>query len=179
MAVETGLQTINLKQWIQEHRQLLKPPVGNAQIWKDREFIVMVVGGPNKRTDYHIDPAEELFYQLEGDITLKVIESGRRRDIEIREGEMLLLPANVPHSPRRPANTVGLVVERARKPGELENFQWYCEGCGGLLYDHAARITDITTQLKPIFDKFYGDPKLRTCKKCARVTAPPPETVSS
>lgn len=164
---------INLKKWIDEHRPVLKPPVGNAQVWKDREFIIMVVGGPNQRTDYHVDPAEEFFYQIEGDITLKVIEEGSPKDIPIREGEIFLLPANVPHSPRRPANTIGLVVERARTESEIEHFRWYCEKCGEMLYDHALRVTDITTQLKPIFDKFYADTGLHKCKKCGAVMQPP------
>ena len=105
---------LNLKGWIDEHRHLLKPPVGNAQVWKDREFIVMIVGGPNQRTDWHIDPAEEFFYQIEGDMILKIMEDGKPRDMEIKEGEIFLLPGNVPHSPQRKPNTVGLVVERAR-----------------------------------------------------------------
>src|SRR5687768_10135066 len=106
------LQPLNFKKWIDEHRHLLKPPVGNQMVWEDREFIVMVVGGPNSRTDFHIDESEEFFYQVEGDITLRVIEDGQMRDLPIREGEIFLLPPKVPHSPQRPAGTVGLVIER-------------------------------------------------------------------
>ena len=104
-------QPFNIKKWIDENRHLLKPPVGNQQIYKGNDdFIVMVVGGPNSRKDYHYDEGEEFFYQLEGDITLKIIEDGKPRDIVIKEGEIFLLPPRVPHSPRRPANTIGLVI---------------------------------------------------------------------
>jgi 3-hydroxyanthranilate 3,4-dioxygenase len=158
-------KTINFKGWIDENRHLLKPPVGNKMIWRDREFIVMVVGGPNGRTDYHINGGEEFFYQVEGDMVLKVIENGTSRDVEIKEGEMLLLPANTPHSPRRPANTVGLVIERKRLPHELDGLLWLCEKCGEKLYEERFNLTDIENQFPPIFDRFYnGDACV--CKKC-------------
>ncbi len=167
------LSTLNLKDWIAENRHLLKPPVGNAQVWKGSEFIVMVVGGPNSRKDYHLDPAPEFFYQLEGDMLLRVIEKGKPRDIPIREGEIFLLPPMVPHSPQRFPNTVGLVIERSRRPKEIDHLRWYCEGCWETLYDETFRLTDITTQLKPIMERFFGDRKLRTCKKCGAVMDAP------
>src|SRR5207237_5161806 len=117
----------NFKQWIDEHRHLLKPPVGNQCVYDNDDFIVMVVGGPNSRKDYHYDEGEEFFYQLEGDIVVKVVDNGAPRDIPVREGEIFLLPPRTPHSPQRPANTVGLVIERKRAPDELDGFQWYCE----------------------------------------------------
>ena len=156
------LSAFNLKRWIDEHRHLLKPPVGNALIFKDSDFQVMVVGGPNSRNDYHIDPGEELFCQLEGDIVLRVVEEGKPRDIPIREGDMLLLPPFVPHSPQRPANTVGMVIERQRRPEEEDRFRWYCEGCGAVLHEAA---------LRPILDGFRNDKSLRTCKACGRVSS--------
>ncbi|HEY4001296.1 MAG TPA: 3-hydroxyanthranilate 3,4-dioxygenase, partial [Candidatus Xenobia bacterium] len=127
------LTAFNLHQWIEEHRELLRPPVGNALLWQDRDFIVMVIGGPNRRKDFHVDPSEEFFYQVEGDIVLKIVEDGVPRDVPIRQGEVFLLPPMVPHSPQRPAGTVGLVLERARQL-ESEAFEWYCEGCGHKLY---------------------------------------------
>ena len=109
-----ALSAFNLHEWIDEHRHLLKPPVGNAQLWKEEnpDFIVMIVGGPNTRKDYHVDESEEFFYQVEGDITLKIVEDGEFRDVHIRQGEVFLLPPGIPHSPQRPADTIGLVVER-------------------------------------------------------------------
>ena len=100
-----SLQALNFKKWIDEHRHLLKPPVGNQQIWADREFMVTVVGGPNARRDFHVNQGEEFFYQLEGDIQLHVLVDGKREVVPIREGEIFLLPPNVPHSPQRPPNT--------------------------------------------------------------------------
>lgn len=168
------LSTINLKAWIDEHRHLLKPPVGNTVIWKDTGFQVMIVGGPNRRNDYHIDPGEELFYQIEGDMILGVMEDGQPRDIPIREGEMLLLPPFVPHSPQRSANTVGMVVERVRTPDEKDIFRWYCGGCHAVLHDAALHVTDLSTQIKPVLENFYADETLRTCGRCGAVLPPPP-----
>ena len=157
----------NLQAWIDEHRHLLKPPVGNQQVFKDnQDFIVMIVGGPNARKDYHVDEGEELFLQIEGTITVKLIEDGRPVDVEIKAGDMFLLPPGVPHSPRRPAGTVGLVLERYRTAGELDGFQWYCENCGNKLYEEFAEITDIVSQLPPIMDGFWQNDDLRTCKNC-------------
>jgi 3-hydroxyanthranilate 3,4-dioxygenase len=170
------LVPFNLARWVDEHRQLLKPPVGNKQIFHDTEFIVMVVGGPNSRSDYHVDPGEELFYQLEGTMTLRVVEDGRRSDLPIAAGEMLLLPAGVPHSPQRAANGVGLVVERTRRPGERDALQWYCENCDARLYAEEFELTDIETQLPPVFERFYSSLAHRTCGRCGTVAATPART---
>src|SRR6184192_4219913 len=123
---------LNLHAWVEENRPLLRPPVGNKMIWND-DFMVMVVGGPNQRSDYHVNPGEELFYQVEGDIVLKVIDDGKPRDVPIRQGEIFLLPGRVPHSPQRPANTVGLVVEQPKASAEPHHLRWYCRACGAVL----------------------------------------------
>lgn len=160
------LAPINLAKWIDEHRHLLKPPVGNKLVYEDSEFVIMVVGGPNSRTDYHDDPGEEFFYQIEGDIVLKVVDKGKPIDVPIQQGEVFLLPAHVHHSPRRPANTVGLVIERKRAPQELDGFIWYCEQCGEKLYSEYLHVTDIVSQLPPIFERFYGSEANCICQNC-------------
>jgi len=160
------LPPFNFKKWIDENRHLLKPPVGNKELYKDHQFIVMVVGGPNSRTDYHINEGEEFFYQIEGDMNLRILEQGKPKDIPIREGEIFLLHSKVPHSPQRPANTVGLVIEHKRKPGELDGFRWMCPNCNEMLYEEFAHVTNIETQMPPIFDRFFGNPANFTCKKC-------------
>jgi 3-hydroxyanthranilate 3,4-dioxygenase len=142
-------------------------------VFQHSEFIIMVVGGPNVRSDFHEDPGEEFFYQLEGGITLATVQNGQRVDIKIGEGEIFLLPPNMPHSPRRPANTVGLVIERTRRAGERDGFQWYCENCGTKLYQEFVAITDIEKQLPPVFDRFFGDLEHRTCKQCGTVMERP------
>ena len=124
-----NLTPINIKQWIDEHRELLKPPVGNKRIYTKTGFVVQVVGGPNSRKDFHDDPGEEFFYQLEGDMLLKTMQDGRPKDIPIRQGEILLIPPHLPHSPQRFANTVGLVIERPRLPKEQDGLMWFCENC--------------------------------------------------
>lgn len=164
----------NFKQWIDEHRHLLKPPVGNQCVYNDEDFIVMVVGGPNSRKDYHWDEGEELFYQLEGDIKVQIQEDGKAVEVPIREGEMFLLPPRVPHNPVRGANTIGLVIERNRHEGELDGLLWFCENCNEKLYEEYFQLTDIMTQFQGVFKKFYGSEDLRTCKNCGVIMEPPP-----
>ena len=163
----------NLKKWIDEHRDLLKPPVGNHCIYKDAEnFIVMVVGGPNARKDYHYNESEELYYQIEGDIVVKIIDEGVPRDIHINEGDIFLLPPKTPHSPQRGLNTVGLVVEKVREKEE-DGFLWYCEKCGNKLYEEYLHVSDIVKQLPPVMEGFYSDDQKRTCVKCGSVMTTP------
>jgi 3-hydroxyanthranilate 3,4-dioxygenase len=160
----------NLKKWIDENRHLLKPPVGNQQVYRDNEdFIVMVVGGPNARKDYHSEEGEELFYQLEGDIVVRILEEGIPRDISVKEGELFLLPAKVPHCPMRPANSIGLVIERYRKPGEKDAFTWICDSCHHLLHREEVLLADIVAQLPPLMERFWSNESLRTCNSCGDV----------
>lgn len=160
---------LNLKAWIEEHRELLKPPVGNQVVYEDSDFIIMVVGGPNCRKDFHYNEGEEFFYQLQGDMQLPIIEDGKVRVIDIREGDIFLLPPGVPHSPQRKANTVGLVVERRRPAGELDSCMWFCEQCGNLLHKATFHLDDIVIQLPKLMQAYYDDINLRTCKKCGSV----------
>ena len=167
-------QPFNLKKWIDENRDKLKPPVGNQQIYHHTsDFIVMIVGGPNARKDYHWNESEEFFYQLEGDITVKIIDEGQPKDIRIKEGEIFLLPGKTPHSPQRGPNTVGMVVERVRRQGEIDGFLWMCENCGNKLYEEYFALTDIVKQLPPIMERFYSSEELRTCSNCGHVMEPP------
>ncbi|GEO03310.1 3-hydroxyanthranilate 3,4-dioxygenase [Adhaeribacter aerolatus] len=164
----------NFQKWIDEHRHILKPPVGNAQVFKDnQDFIVMVVGGPNSRKDFHYDEGEEFFYQIQGDINVRIIEDGKPVDVPVKEGEIFLLPAKVPHLPQRPANTIGLVIERYRQPGEQDGFLWFCENCGEKLYEEYLEVTDIVKQLPEVMNKFYASEEKRTCKNCGTVMEPP------
>ncbi len=175
-----ALAAFNLNEWIEKNRDKLKPPVGNDQLWKDDnpDFMVMVVGGPNTRKDYHVDESEEFFYQVQGDITLKVVEDGVKHDVHIKEGDVFLLPPGIPHSPQRPADTIGLVVERKRNEGELDGFVWFCDSCGEKIHEEFMVLTDITTQLKPVFEKFWADESARTCENCGDVLQPPPPIAS-
>jgi len=157
---------INFKNWIEENRHLLKPPVGNKMVYEDGDFMIMVVGGPNSRKDYHVDPVEEFFYQLEGDMILKIMDGGKRVDVPIKEGEIFLLPKNVPHSPQRFENTVGLVVEYQREEGALDAFQWYCDECNEMLYEVTLDLENIVTQLPPLFDAYWKNMDARTCESC-------------
>jgi len=160
----------NFEKWIDEHRHLLKPPVGNVVVWKDTDFIVQVIGGPNARTDYHDDPYEEFFYQLKGNITLRVIDDGEPRDIPINEGDVLLLPPNVRHSPQRPEpGSIGLVVERSRPEGLMDGFEWYCLDCHALVHRVEVHVANIVDDLPPLFEAFYESEDLRRCPSCGEI----------
>ncbi|GGS75811.1 3-hydroxyanthranilate 3,4-dioxygenase [Planobispora rosea] len=159
---------IDFAAWIDEHAHLLRPPVANKVLFEEAgDFIVMVVGGPNARTDFHVDPYEELFYQVRGNMHVDVMTPDGPDTVHIREGQMWLLPANVPHSPQRPEEgSVGLVVERIRPEGVLEKFRWYCRECDAVVHEVELQVRDIVADLPPLFQAFYADEKARTCENC-------------
>jgi len=159
----------NLERWIDEHRELLKPPVGNAQIWEDADFIVTVVGGPNQRTDYHDDPLEEFFFQWQGDIVLRLMENGKPRDVHLRQGDIFLLPPHVRHSPQRPEGSIGIVIEYRRPEGLRDAFEWYCLACHTRIHRVEVQLKSIVRDLPPLFARFYDDVTLRKCPACATV----------
>jgi 3-hydroxyanthranilate 3,4-dioxygenase len=165
------MEPFNLQQWINDNRSILKPPVGNKNLYVNAgDFIVMVVGGPNARKDYHYNESEELFYQLEGDITVKVQENGKARAINIREGEMFLLPGNIPHSPIRGENTVGLVIEKVRKGTDLiDGLMWFCDDCNALLHEYKFPLKNIENDFIPRFKEFYASEEKRSCSECSKV----------
>jgi 3-hydroxyanthranilate 3,4-dioxygenase len=171
MASISSLRAFNLQKWIDENGEKLKPPVGNAQVWEDGEFMVTVVGGPNQRRDYHDDPTEEFFYQLKGDIFLRIMEEPGKppKEIPIHEGEVFLLPKHMRHSPQRKADTVGLVIEMPRPDGAVDAFEWYCPSCHNLVHRAEVRLKSIVSDLPPLFDKFYSSNELRRCKSCGTV----------
>jgi len=160
----------NFQAWIDAHAHLLKPPVGNKLVFEDSGMIVQVVGGPNQRVDFHDDPVEEFFYQLKGDMILKVVVDGRIEDVRIREGDVFMLPAHVRHSPQRPvAGSVGLVVEGARAPDAKDGFEWFCFSCGGLVHRIEVAVKNIVVDLPPLYAAFYADETARTCPSCGTV----------
>lgn len=163
----------NFMAWVEKNKDKLKPPVCNQTVFDDGDFIVMAIGGPNTRKDYHDDPGDEFFYQLQGDMVLRVMEDGKPKDIPIREGEMFMLPARMHHSPQRSANTVGLVVERKRHEGELDGFLWYCDKCHAKLHEEYLPLKSIVKDLPPLFDRFWSSETARTCKKCGHVSPLP------
>ena len=162
-----SLRPFDFRRWIEAHRELLKPPVGNKLVFEEAGMVVMVVGGPNQRVDFHDDPVEEFFYQLEGDMVLKVAEEGRIYDVPIRAGEVFMLPPHVRHSPQRPVSgSIGLVVEAPRVGDMLDGFEWFCFECGALVHRVELPVTNIVTDLPPLFDAFYADESARTCPAC-------------
>jgi 3-hydroxyanthranilate 3,4-dioxygenase len=170
------LAPFNLQKWIDENRDLLKPPVSNKNLYVEAgDFIVMIVGGPNARKDYHFNESEELFYQIEGDITVRIQHEGKAKDILIKEGEMFLLPSNVPHSPMRGENTVGLVIERVRLGTDMQDgLMWFCDECNNKLHEYRFPLGNIEKDFLPRFREFYASEDLRTCKNCGYVMAVDP-----
>lgn len=162
----------NLQAWIEANRALLVPPVGNKCIVSG-DYIVMVVGGPNERDDFHVEDGPEWFQQLEGEMVLRVQEDGVVRDIPIRAGECFYLPPRVPHSPQRKAGSVGLVIERRRQPGELDALRWYCAACNQRVYEERFALADIETQFGAVFDRYYTSLAHRRCGRCGHVNGAP------
>ncbi|WP_328393788.1 3-hydroxyanthranilate 3,4-dioxygenase [Nocardia sp. NBC_00416] len=160
-------EPIDFQGWIDEHEHLLKPPVNNRTMALGNDFIIQIVGGPNQRTDFHLDPYEEWFYQVRGDIHVNLMTDSGPRRVDIREGQVWLLPGDVPHSPQRPdPESIGLVIERVREEGTLEKFQWYCLDCGRLIHEIELQVRNIVEDLPPVFAEFYDDLQARQCGKC-------------
>lgn len=168
----------NFQAWIDANAHLLKPPVGNRLVFEDAGMVIQVVGGPNQRVDFHDDPVEEFFYQLKGDMVLKLHEDGQIHDVPIRQGEVFLIPPHLRHSPQRPMpGSIGLVVESARAPGAKDAFEWFCFGCGARVHRIEVVVTDIVKDLPPLYEAFYDSVTLRTCRHCEAIhpgKLPPP-----
>lgn len=162
---------IDFPAWIKENEHLLKPPVNNKAAWTPMgDFIVQVVGGPNQRTDFHFDPYEEWFYQYRGNMHVNIQTPDGLQRIDIREGEMWLLPGNVFHSPQRPEEgSIGIVIERIREEGTLEKFAWFCPNCNAKVHEVELQVRDIVEDLPPVFRDFYESEEGRTCPQCGTV----------
>ncbi|KIY72556.1 3-hydroxyanthranilic acid dioxygenase [Cylindrobasidium torrendii FP15055 ss-10] len=147
--------------------------VNNFCLYRGGDFVLMVVGGPNERRDYHVNETEEWFYQHKGAMLLRVVDDGVFRDIHIKEGEMFMLPGNVPHNPVRFADTIGLVMERERPTEAIDSLRWYCtkgnHPTPTIIYEESFHVTDLGTQLKPIIQKWMTEEGLRKCKSCGEV----------
>jgi len=156
----------NLMKWIEDRREKMRP---SAAIWQDGDLILQVIGGPSSRSDYHVDEYEECFYQLKGDVVIRVIEDGKRREIPLREGEIFMLPPLVPHSPQRPPGSLGLVIEHPREEGVMDAFEWFCDACDTKIFRREVALKNIVEDLPVVFAEFNGDTKLRTCPSCGKV----------
>ena len=165
------LSTYHLKQWVAENLHLFNPPFKtNRVLAYHKDFIVMILRGPNTRLDFHVEPGEEFFYQIEGDIELHIKSADDRRQVvKIREGDVFLCPGGLAHSPRREAETWGLVIERKRHPDEMEEFVWFCEKCDERVHSQTVAQGDIAAQVGRIYEAFNSDANLRTCTACGYV----------
>ena len=163
----------NLMKWIEEHRDEFKVPVMNRQFYKEADDVIVFVSmGPNTRNDYHVNVTEELFYQLKGDIAVRIrpLDGSDPHDVIIREGEMWLMPRNIPHRPQRPADTIGLIVEFPRPEGAVDMLRWYCNCDQHLVHEAEFRLKHIDEDLHKVMDDFWNGPEeIRTCSVCNTV----------
>ncbi|MSR29784.1 MAG: 3-hydroxyanthranilate 3,4-dioxygenase [Phycisphaerales bacterium] len=168
---------VHLASWSAANKHLMVPPVGNKYLYSGQDFFVMLIAGPNARNDFHLTDSEEFFYQLKGDVSVRVRDAHGVRDIPLREGECLFIPAGVPHRPQRGPGTLGMVVERRRPASETEHMIFYCDKCDELVYDKEFACKDIVTHFRQAMEAFWADPKLSTCSHCGtRVPKPGPRT---
>lgn len=169
----------NIHQWIEQHRDELKPPVGNRNLYEESgDYIVMIVAGPNARKDYHYNESEEWYFQIEGDINVRIQEDGKPVDIPICQGDIFLLPAKTPHSPMRPAGTIGLVIECKRQAGEQDGLMWFCEKCNSKLHESYFPLTNIEKDFLPRFKEYYSSDSMRTCSNCGAQMEADPRFIS-
>ncbi|KAI0280188.1 3-hydroxyanthranilic acid dioxygenase [Russula aff. rugulosa BPL654] len=170
------LPPLDLPRWLRENSDRLRPPVNNFCLYSGADFIVMAIGGPNARADYHVNETEEWFYQYKGDMLLRVIDDGVFRDIEIKQGQMFLLPGNTPHNPVRFADTVGIVIERVRPEAAIDRLRWYCRAPGQheaptVIREESFHVTDLGKDLKPLIERWITDEESRRCPACGTVAA--------
>ena len=172
-------QPISFLRWVREHEHELQPPTGGKQVWPDRDFIVTALRGPNGRPDYHDNPTEEFFYQIEGEITVRLMVDGKREDVVLAAGDMLLLPAHVRHSPQRPAGTVGIVLERRRPAGEVDGFEWFCPQCDARVHRFETEMTNLVADVTRAVQTWETSETLRTCGACGHVHPPSAVRIAS
>ena len=163
--------SFNFNNWLSENRHKLVPPVGNKNLTPDSDdYIVMVVAGPNARKDYHYNETEEFFYQLEGEITVRLQEKNGPVDHILKAGDMLLVPAKTPHSPIMKEGSIGLVIERKREGrGFRDGLLWYCDSCNFLLHEVYFDLKNIETDFLSHFKNFYCSEEHRTCDNCGSI----------
>jgi 3-hydroxyanthranilate 3,4-dioxygenase len=167
------LAPFNLIAWLEANRHLLKPPVGNKNLTPESDdYIVMLVAGPNARKDYHYNETEEIFYQLEGHITVKTQQDGQCVEYALGPGDMFVCPARTPHSPVRQEGSIGLVIERVRAGrGFTDGLHWFCEQCNHPLHHTHFELHDIEKDFIPHFRDYYNNESLRTCSNCGQIMA--------
>jgi 3-hydroxyanthranilate 3,4-dioxygenase len=163
MSSSNCCQVYNCPEWIEKNRCDFMPPVCNKTMFSD-QLKVFYIGGPNCRKDFHLECGEEVFYQIEGGMILKVVEQGKHRDIEIKQGEIFLLPGKIEHSPQRSEGTVGNVIEREREKDEMDCLRYFIDGTTDVLYERWFHLKDVVKDLPPIIKEFNESEEAKTGK---------------
>jgi 3-hydroxyanthranilate 3,4-dioxygenase len=167
---------INSSEWIDANRESFSPPISNKLLYRNG-LSVMFVGGPNSRTDFHLDESSEFFYQIKGNMHLPIIEQGKRKLVEIKQGQVFLLPSRIPHSPQRPeAGSLGLVIERKRDIGkEFDALRWYTDfnTCDQIQYEQSFTCLDLGKDLVPVvadYRRFLSEGRTFVACSSPRIT---------
>lgn len=150
--------------WIAANEASFKPPVCNKLMHK-KQLSVMFVGGPNEREDFHLEHGSEFFFQMKGNMALPIVVQGKRRHVDIKEGEVFLLPSRIPHSPQRPeTGSIGLVIERERYTGEIDGLRWYVDfkKCEQVLYEKYFQCYDLGRDLVPVVTEFKASDEFKS-----------------
>ena len=144
-------------------------------LWQEPESLAFVARGREYRSEFHINPSEELMYQIKGEMRLHYRTPDGKEDVAVlREGSVIHTPAGVPHSPRFPPDAYALIVERKRRPGEIDRFHWYCPKCDNFLHEEVFVVHDYKADpVSQAYRNFFGSEVFRTCKKCGHVMPAP------
>jgi 3-hydroxyanthranilate 3,4-dioxygenase len=144
-------------------------------LWQEAESLAFVARGRDYRSEFHINPADELMYQVKGTMQLHYrTPDGKEEVAVLDEGAVIFTPAGTPHSPRFPSDAYALIVERKRRPGEIDRFQWFCARCDNLLHEEEFVVADYRDDpVSQAYRNFYTSLAARTCARCGEVMAKP------
>jgi 3-hydroxyanthranilate 3,4-dioxygenase len=166
------MKVVNLGEVMQSVRDSGRP---NTVLWQTPDSIAFVARGREFRSEFHEDPSDEVMYMIRGDMQLHYrTPEGDEKVAVIREGEIVHCPAGTPHSPRFSPDAFVLVLERARRDGEDDQFTWFCESCGAELHRSVKHVADYRQDpVSRAYEEFYGSEQHRTCGRCGHLTARP------
>jgi 3-hydroxyanthranilate 3,4-dioxygenase len=167
------LKIVNLPAMLDAIRAAGRP---NSILWQEADSLAFVARGREYRSEFHVDPSDEIMYMVKGDMALHhITPDGKRQVTMLRQGEIMHCPAGTPHSPRFAPDSLVLVIERKRKAGEKDRFLWFCEACDAKLFETERHVADYREDpVSRAYEEFYGSEQHRTCKACGHVTPVPP-----
>lgn len=147
-------------------------------LWQRPESLAFIARGREYRSEFHIDPADEVMYMIKGEMNLHYrMPDGLEKIVVLKEGCSIYTAAGIPHSPRFPSDAFLLVIERQRRDGEIDRFQWFCTECDHLLHEEQFIVSDYRSDpVSAAYGKFFNSVEKRTCNSCSHVMPNPFET---